>query len=106
MVPRATEIFTGSVGEMSSVPKAGVSVTAATGAGSAVVDAELELLTDSAADELADDESADAVTPAGLTDPLVGAARPVDDDGEQAAVATSTPAASRATAARRAGLER
>jgi hypothetical protein len=105
MVPLATEIITGSVGEMSAAPKAGDSLTAATGAGSFVVDGALEellsLLPDPADDEPADELAAAGLTPA--TPDWVGSA--VDDDGEQAAVTTSRPAAKSASAARRAGLE-
>jgi hypothetical protein len=105
MVPRLTEMVTGATGEMSSPPKAGDALTAATGGGTTVVDGELgaPLLEDSEP-EPAGLSAAGAAT--GLV-PLVvcTAARP-DDDPEQAAVAASTPATTTAMAARRAVVER
>jgi hypothetical protein len=103
MVPRVTEIVTGATGEMSAPPKAGASLTAATGGGTTVVDGELGalLLADSDSDALAV-----AGAPAGPTPPVVWTAASPEDDPEQAAVAASTPATTTAIAVRRAVLER
>jgi hypothetical protein len=100
MVPLATVIFTGSVGEIS-WPNLGDSDTVATGFGAALED---ELL----GEELDDPaEVATPVTSAGLTPavPVFATPRP-EVDPEQAAVVASTPTAIRASATRRAVLER
>jgi hypothetical protein len=103
MVPLATEIFTGSTGEISA-SKLGDAVTVATGFGAAldeeVLDDEPGVLEDPG-------EPATAVAPAGPT-PLVPVCATLNPevDPEQAAVAASTPAAIKARAARRAGLGR
>jgi hypothetical protein len=88
------------------VPKAGDEVTVATGGGTTVVDGALDELLDDDAAELAELVSA-AVTPAGLTPavPVCTAVSPVDEP-EHAVLTASTPTAIRATAARRADLER
>jgi hypothetical protein len=71
MVPRLTEIVTGATGERSAPPKAGDSLTAATGGGTTVVDGTLgaALLVDEGETD-AEPLSA-AVAPAGLTPPVV-----------------------------------
>ena len=108
MVPRATEILTGSVGEMSLSSSVGDSLTAATGAGSTVDDADLDevLLLEERVGP-ADEVRSAAVSLAVLTCavPLCSTESPVDEP-EQPATAISTPAAIRATAERLAALER
>src|SRR5664279_132688 len=99
MVPRATVMVTGAVGEMAAPPSAGDAVTAATGAGSAVVEGELDEPADDGADAF------EAVPVDGPAVPPCSIGSPVEPP-EQAAVRASSPAAITATAARRADLIR
>jgi hypothetical protein len=96
-------MVTGATGEMSPPPKAGDSLTPATGGGTTVVDGELgaPLPEDSDPLELSETDAAAGLAPAVLWT----AARP-EDDPEQAAVAARTPPIITAMAARRVVLER
>jgi len=96
-------MVTGATGEMSAPPKAGDSLTDATGGGTTVVDGELGalLLEDSVPLELS---AADAA--AGLAPPVLWTAARPEDEPEQAAVAARTPPTITAMAARRVVLER
>jgi len=105
MVPRLTEMVTGATGEISAPPKAGDSLTAATGGGTTVDDGELGALLAEAADaDPTELTSTDA--PAGLAPPVVWTAANPEDEPEQAAVAARTPATITAMNARRVVLER
>jgi len=88
---------------MPSPPKAGDSLTAATGGGTTVFDGELDVL-------LPEDSDPDGLpaigAPVALTPPVVWTAANPDDEPEQAAVAARTPATITAMAARLAVLER
>jgi hypothetical protein len=104
MVPWLTEMVTGATGEMSAPPKAGDSLTAATGGGTTVVEGELGALLLAGADAFV---LAAAVAPAGLpAPPLVWTAASPEEEPEQAADTTRTAPAITAMAARRAVLER
>jgi hypothetical protein len=94
-------MVTGATGEISSPPRAGDALTAATGGGATVVDGELgELLL--AAD--ADSDGPPAML-AGPSPPVVCTAANPDDEPEQAAVTASTPATTTAIPSRRTELE-
>src|SRR4051794_13967508 len=100
MVPRLTEMVSGATGEMSSPPKAGDELTAATGGGATVVDGEPDVLAEgSDPDVLSTIE-----VPAGLAPPVVWTATKPADEPEQAAVAARTPPTTKEMAARRAAL--
>jgi hypothetical protein len=98
-------MVTSATGEIPAPPKAGDSLTAATGGGTTVVDGELAAL-------LAEDAEADpgvlasADASAWLAPPVVWTAANPEDEPEQAAVAARTPATVTAINARRVVLER